>query len=83
MSGCELCTRPLREHNGVWFCGWCGWEPPGQDGCELCDVGPEDDCSMDCPSREAGWTLPLSDAARLSQPTASIRSNSTTHEETP
>jgi len=21
-------------------------------GCELCDVGPEDECSMDCPSRD-------------------------------
>ena len=28
---CALCTRPLREHNLVQFCGWCGWEPPGQD----------------------------------------------------
>ena len=31
---CERCTRPLREHNGVRRCGWCGWEPPGQDAAE-------------------------------------------------
>lgn len=24
-------------------------------GCEYCGVGPEDDCTMDCPSRLSGW----------------------------